>query len=105
MVTTPGGLLSGATAWARRAQSPLREFLRTESGGAAALFAAVLWVNVDPSSYDELWRTHVAIDLDGEGVQLTLRELVNSGLMTVFFFATAWPSPSPPRRPSWSDSR
>jgi transposase len=61
MVTTPGELLSGKTAWARRVQSPLREFLRTESGGAAVLLAAavaaLVWVNVDASSYQELvWR-------------------------------------------------
>jgi hypothetical protein len=83
-------LLSGTTAWARRVQSPLREFLRTESGGAAVLLAAavaaLLWVNVDASSYDELWETVLAIDVDGEGVELTLREWVNSGLMTFFFF-------------------
>ena len=70
-VTTPGELLSGTTAWARRVQSPLREFLRTESGGAAVLLAAavaaLVWVNVDASSYDELWETVLAIDVDGEG--------------------------------------
>jgi hypothetical protein len=47
-------LVSGTTAWARRVQSPLREFLRTDSGGAAVLLAAavaaLLWVNVDASS-------------------------------------------------------
>jgi Na+/H+ antiporter NhaA len=90
MVTTPGELLSGKTAWARRVQSPLREFLRTESGGAAVLLAAavaaLVWVNVDASSYQELWETVLAIDLDGERVELTLRELLNSGLMTFFFF-------------------
>src|SRR5919106_725721 len=89
-VTTRGELLSGTTGWARRVQSPLREFLRTETGGAAVLLAgalaALLWVNVDASSYDELWETVLAIDLDGEGVELTLREWVNSGLMTFFFF-------------------
>jgi hypothetical protein len=89
-VTTPGELLSGTTAWARRVRSPLREFLRTETGGAAVLLAAavaaLLWVNADASSYDELWETVLAIDVDGEGVELTLREWVNSGLMTFFFF-------------------
>jgi Na+/H+ antiporter NhaA len=83
-------LLSGTTAWARRVQSPLREFLRTESGGAAVLLAAavaaLLWVNADASSYQKLWETVLAIDLDGSGVELTLREWLNSGLMTFFFF-------------------
>ena len=36
MVTTRAGFWSGRTARARRFKSPLREFLRTESGGAAA---------------------------------------------------------------------
>ena len=47
---------SGRTAWARNLQTPLREFLRTETGGAAVLLgatvAALVWVNVDASSYD-----------------------------------------------------
>src|ERR687895_1439979 len=90
MVTTRADFWSGTTAWARRVETPLREFLRTETGGAAVLFAAavaaLVWVNVDASSYDELWETALAIDLGGEGVELTLHEWVNSGLMTFFFF-------------------
>ena len=45
-----------------------------------------MWVNVDASSYEELWEAVLAIDLGGRGVELTLREWVNSGLMTFFFF-------------------
>ena len=45
-----------------------------------------MWVNVDASSYEELWEAVLAIDLGGDGVELTLREWVNSGLMTFFFF-------------------
>src|SRR5256886_7815694 len=81
---------SGRTAWARSVQTPLREFLRTETGGAAVLLAAaaaaLVWVNVDSSSYDSLWRTKLSIDIGGSGVSLGLREWVNSGLMTFFFF-------------------
>ena len=90
MVTTRADFWSGTTARARRFKSPLREFLRTESGGAAVLLAAtvtaVVWVNVDASSYQGLWKAVLAIDLGGRGVELTLREWVNSGLMTFFFF-------------------
>src|ERR671910_607424 len=90
MVTTRAEFWSGTTARARRFKSPLREFLRTESGGAAVLLAAtaaaLVWVNVDASSYEELWEAVLAIDLDGNGIELTLREWVNSGLMTFFFF-------------------
>ena len=90
MVTTRADLWSGTTARMRRFKSPLREFLRTESGGAAVLLAAtaaaLVWVNVDTSSYEELWAAVLAIDLDGNRIELTLREWVNSGLMTFFFF-------------------
>ena len=81
---------SGRTAWARSLQTPLREFLRTETGGAAVLLAAtvaaLVWVNVDASSYDSVWETTLSIDLGGSGIALDLREWVNSGLMTFFFF-------------------
>ena len=81
---------SGRTAWARSVQTPLREFLRTETGGAAVLLAAavaaLVWVNVDASSYDSLWETTLSIEVGGRGVSLELREWVNSGLMTFFFF-------------------
>src|SRR5438876_1237908 len=80
----------GTTAWARSLQTPLREFLRTETGGAAVLLAAavaaLVWVNVDASSYRRLWGTNLSIDLGGAGVALDLRHWLNSGLMTFFFF-------------------
>jgi len=89
----PNGRLSpftGRTAWARNVQTPLREFLRTETGGAAVLLAAAVaalgWMNVDASSYESLWGTTLSIDLGGAGVALDLRHWVNSGLMTFFFF-------------------
>jgi Na+/H+ antiporter NhaA len=81
---------TGRTAWARNLQTPLREFLRTETGGAAVLLAAtvaaLVWVNVHTSSYDSLWDTMLSIDLGGAEVALDLRHWVNSGLMTFFFF-------------------
>ena len=43
-------------------------------------------MNVHGSSYDSLWGTTLSIDLGGEGISLDLREWVNSGLMTFFFF-------------------
>jgi Na+/H+ antiporter NhaA len=83
-------LFSGRTAWARTLETPLREFLRTETGGAvvllAATVAALVWVNVDPSSYASLWQTTLSIHLGDSGVALDLRHWVNSGLMTFFFF-------------------
>src|SRR4051794_3684781 len=65
------GLLVGDNRAARRFKSPLREFLSTESGGAAVLLAAtaaaLVWMNVDASSYEELWKSVLAIDLGGGG--------------------------------------
>ena len=81
---------SERTAWARNLQTPLRRFLRTETGSAAVLLvmtlAALAWVNVDAASYDSFWRTQLSVRLGSAGVSLDLREWVNSGLMTFFFF-------------------
>jgi Na+/H+ antiporter NhaA len=81
---------SGRTMWIRNLQTPLREFLRTETGGAlvllSAAIAALVWVNVDASSYNALWGMTLSIDLGGADVSLDLRHWVNSGLMTFFFF-------------------
>src|SRR5580698_9386980 len=80
---------SGRTAWARNLETPLRQFLRTETGSAAVLLGAtvlaLIWVNIDSSSYDTVWRTHLSVRLGGAGVIQDLRGWVNSGLMTFFF--------------------
>src|ERR687885_1138739 len=90
MAAAAGGRFSGRTAWARSLPTPLREFLRTETGGAAVLLAAaaaaLVWVNADAGSYDSVWTARLSIDLGGSGVALDLRDWVNSGLMTLFFF-------------------
>ena len=87
-IPRPSGF-SGRTAWARSAQTPLRNFLRTETGGAAVLLAAaiaaLIWVNIDESSYERLWETVLSIRLGDGGITLDLRDWVNSGLMTLFF--------------------
>jgi Na+/H+ antiporter NhaA len=81
---------SGRTAWARSLPGPLRDFLTTETGSAGVLLAASLaalaWANVDLSSYDGVWGTELSIRLGGSGISQSLREWVNSGLMTFFFF-------------------
>jgi Na+/H+ antiporter NhaA len=81
---------SGRTAWTRNLQTPLRTFLRTETGGAAVLLAgaaaALVWANIDSGSYESLWSTHLSIQIGGAGIDLDLREWINSGLMTFFFF-------------------
>jgi Na+/H+ antiporter NhaA len=81
---------SGRTAWARNLETPLRSFLRTETGSAAFLLAATVaalaWVNIDASSYDRVWHTVLSIRVGGGAVSLDLRHWLNSGLMTFFFF-------------------
>ena len=81
---------SERTAWARNLKTPLREFLRTETGSAAVLLAATLaalaWVNLDPASYEAVWRTQLSIRVGDSAVSQDLRQWVNAGLMTFFFF-------------------
>ena len=78
------------TAWTRMRDTPLRRFLRTESGSAALLLAAtvvaLLWANVDTSSYDTVWTTDLTLRLGRWSVSQDLRGWVNNGLMTFFFF-------------------
>ncbi|MFJ7947851.1 Na+/H+ antiporter NhaA [Streptomyces sp. NPDC096354] len=71
-------------------RTPLRAFLATESGSAAVLLAAtvaaLVWANAAPVGYASFWETHLSVTLGSAGVSLDLREWVNSGLMTFFFF-------------------
>jgi Na+/H+ antiporter NhaA len=81
---------SGKTAWARHLETPLRTFLRTETGSAAVLLfaalAALVWANADPSSYQRVWHTELSIRIGGWGISQDLVEWVNNGLMAFFFF-------------------
>ncbi|TYB46251.1 Na+/H+ antiporter NhaA [Actinomadura chibensis] len=85
-----GPFAGRTTAWARNLRTPLREFLRTETGGALVLLAATLaalaWANADAAGYERAWSTHLSIRLGGTGISQDLRHWVNGGLMTVFFF-------------------
>ena len=87
--TTAATPYTGRTAWARNLQSPLRSFLNTETGSStvvlAAVAAALLWANVDAASYERVWNTELSLRLGGWGLGLTVRDWVNSGLMTFFF--------------------
>ncbi len=81
---------SGRTAWARSLQAPLRDFLATETGSASVLLAAALaalaWANLDLSSYNSVWHTQLTIRVGDSGISQSLRDWINSGLMTFFFF-------------------
>ncbi|MFD7441683.1 Na+/H+ antiporter NhaA [Streptomyces sp. NPDC059909] len=87
--STPQGF-SGRTVRSGDSRSPLRDFLRTETGSVAVLMAAALaalvWANAAPAAYEALWRTELSVRVGGYVVALGLREWINSGLMALFFF-------------------
>ena len=78
------------TAWTRHLETPLREFLGTETASAVVLLAATLcalvWANLAGSSYAMVWGTTLAVRVGSAGLSLDLRQWVNGGLMTFFFF-------------------
>jgi Na+:H+ antiporter, NhaA family len=69
---------------------PLQTFLQAETSGGILLvvFAvvALIWVNVAPEAYTQLWETELSLALGSQELSMTLREWVNDGLMTIFFF-------------------
>ena len=77
------------TLWARAGAAPLRAFVRTESASAVILIAAVVvalvWVNLDATSYEAIWQTQLALRLGDLEFGQDLRSWVNNGLMTLFF--------------------
>ena len=80
---------AGHTAWGRSLAAPVREFLTTETGGAAlmaaATVAALVWANASPHSYETAWSTLLSVHLGSAGISMDLREWINQGLMTLFF--------------------
>jgi Na+/H+ antiporter NhaA len=78
------------TPWSRYVRTPLRTFSSTETGSAAVLLAstlaALIWVNVDATSYDKVWHTTLAINLGKDSISQDVRGWINTGLMTLFFF-------------------
>jgi Na+/H+ antiporter NhaA len=91
-VTEPGASaarFSLRSAWTQNLQTPLRQFLRTETGSAAVLFAATLaalaWANIDPSGYAATWHTELVIRSGTIGLADSWQGWVNSGLMAFFF--------------------
>jgi Na+/H+ antiporter NhaA len=85
-----GEAFRGRTAWARNLAAPVRDFLSTETGGAAVLLgatiAALLWANSPWSdTYESMWTTPLSIHLGSGGISRDLRGWVNEGLMTFYF--------------------
>ncbi len=89
MTTAEPSRWQGTTRWTRQVAAPVQTFLRTESGSAAVLVAAIvaalIWANVGGTSYERWWGTGVSLHLGDVGVSRDLRTWVNSGLMTFFF--------------------
>ena len=71
--------------------SPLRDFLRTESGGGILLVVgavvAMTWANSPWSaSYERFWTRTISVGTSTHTLDLVLRQFVNEGLITIFFF-------------------
>jgi Na+/H+ antiporter NhaA len=77
------------TAWTSSGKTPLRQFLRTETGSATILvigvLAALIWSNAASGSYEQFWSMELNAGIAGHGIAMQLREFVNSGLMALFF--------------------
>jgi Na+/H+ antiporter NhaA len=89
-MTTTESPFTGRTAWVRNLETPLRGFLRTETGSAAVLLAAavaaLVWANIDVDSYERVWQTTFSVSVGDASISHDLRYWLNSGLMTLFFF-------------------
>ncbi len=73
-----------------RLLSPLRDFIATETSGAALLalgaVAALVWANSPWSgSYHALWDSRAGFTVAGHTLELDLRHWINDGLMAIFF--------------------
>ena len=87
--TVPPSHFSLRTAWADSLQTPLRQFVRTETSSAAILLAAtpaaLAWANLDPAGYARTWHTVLAIPSGAWVLADSWQGWVNSGLMPFFF--------------------
>jgi Na+/H+ antiporter NhaA len=85
----PASAGQSSTAWTSSGRTPLRQFLRTETGSATILVgatvAALIWCNAAAGSFDTFWATRLNASVAGHGIAMDLREFVNSALMALFF--------------------
>lgn len=74
----------------RKAVRPIQDFFRLEAAGGALLFlaalAAVVWANADIGSYLRFVDYPLALGAGATLVDFTFKDVVNDGLMAVFFF-------------------
>ncbi|HEX2508120.1 MAG TPA: Na+/H+ antiporter NhaA, partial [Miltoncostaeaceae bacterium] len=68
---------------------PLQQFFRLEASGGLVLLAAtvvaLIWANVAGAAYDDFWTAQITVTVGDFEVQETVRDLVNDGLMAIFF--------------------
>jgi Na+/H+ antiporter NhaA len=87
--SAPASPFSLRTRWARGSETPLRRFVRTETGSAAILLTATVaaraWANIDPAGYAETWHTVLSIRSGTWVLADSWQGWVNSGLMAFFF--------------------
>src|SRR3954453_8525419 len=96
---TPGGRMlrrtdvdavAGRRTIAKATRAPGQVFVHAETRGAALLVAAaalaLIWANIPALGYEAVWNSPLAVMLGRWQLSLSLREGVNSGLMTFFFF-------------------
>jgi NhaA family Na+:H+ antiporter len=81
---------TGATV-AERVTAPLHRFMGSAPAGGIVLLAcaaiAMAWANSPwAHSYHALWDTPLTVAIGTSGARLTLHEVINDGLMAVFFF-------------------
>ena len=69
---------------------PFQTFLRTEAASGILLLtaavAALAWANLSPSSYEYLRELPLGMSMAGRAWRFTLAQVINDGLMTIFFF-------------------
>jgi NhaA family Na+:H+ antiporter len=68
---------------------PLQQFFRLEASGGLVLLcatvAALIWANAAGAAYEDFWTTQVTVTVGDFTVEETVRDLVNDGLMAIFF--------------------
>jgi NhaA family Na+:H+ antiporter len=78
---------------ARRIVRPLEQFVSQEAGSGVILMvaaiAALVWANAAPASYGDFWHTETVASVGALELHLDLLEVVNDGLMAVFFYVVA----------------
>lgn len=69
---------------------PIQRFLHTEAASGILLLGcavvALVWANLHPASYRGLFEYPLSIGAGGATAHFTARQLINDGLMAIFFF-------------------